>query len=92
VTVQPKAGHPLCHDVAAFTLTDEHYFIDLDDAGADVFLTTTSEHGSQPGGWTRVEGKGRICVLTPGHNLEVWLQPSFQTLLLMRCSGGSAQN
>jgi type 1 glutamine amidotransferase len=47
-----------------------------------VFLTTTSEHGTQPGGWTRTEGEGRVCVLTPGHNLEVWLQPSFQALLL----------
>ena len=49
---------------------------------ADVFLTTVSEHGSQPGGWTRLEGKGRVCALTPSHNLEGWQHPSFQTLLL----------
>jgi len=53
----------------------------LDDAEADVFLTTSSEHGDQPGGWTRTEGVGRVCVLTPGHNLEVWLAPPFQRLL-----------
>lgn len=23
----------------------------------------------------------RVCVLTPGHNLEVWLHPGFQALL-----------
>ena len=54
----------------------------LDDAGADVFTTTNSEHGEQPGGWRRVEGSGRVAVLTPGHNLEVWLHTSFQALLL----------
>jgi type 1 glutamine amidotransferase len=53
----------------------------LDDGEADVFMTTTSEHGTQPGGWTRLEGEGRVCVLTPGHNVEVWLHPSFQALL-----------
>jgi type 1 glutamine amidotransferase len=30
---------------------------------------------------TRLEGEGRVAVITPGHNVEVWLQPGFQTLL-----------
>jgi type 1 glutamine amidotransferase len=81
VTVQPQAEHPLTTGSTSFTLKDEHYFMALDDTQADVFLTTISEHGAQPGGWTRSEGKGRVCVLTPGHNLEIWLHPSFQTLL-----------
>lgn len=55
--------------------------IELDDAAADVFLETVSEHGTQPGGRTRREGDGRVCVLTPGHNLEVWLHPSYRTLI-----------
>ena len=82
VTVEPQPGHPLTADSAPFTAVDEHYQMALDDSQADVFLTTTSEHGTQPGGWTRTEGEGRVCVLTPGHNLEIWLQPSFQALLL----------
>jgi type 1 glutamine amidotransferase len=81
VTVEPKEGHPLTAGSAPFTLVDEHYFMELDDARADVFLTTRSEYGTQPGGWTRGEGEGRVCVLTPGHNLDVWLHPSFQSLL-----------
>jgi type 1 glutamine amidotransferase len=81
VTVEPQEGHPLTAGSTPFTCVDEHYVMELDDTQADVFLTTTSEHGSQPGGWTRTEGKGRVCVLTPGHNVEVWLHPSFQTLL-----------
>jgi type 1 glutamine amidotransferase len=62
-------------------MVDEHYMMDQDDAGAEVFLTTTSEHGTQPGGWLRADGDGRVCVLTPGHNVEVWLHPSYQTLI-----------
>ncbi len=81
VTVEPRPDHPLVAGSAPFTLTDEHYIMDLDDTQADVFLTTRSEHGAQPGGWTRLEGDGRVCVLTPGHNLEVWLHPSYQVLI-----------
>jgi type 1 glutamine amidotransferase len=92
VTIQPQAGHALTRGANAFTLIDEHYFVDLDDAAAHVFLTTTSENGAQPGGWTRTVGKGRVCVLTPGHNLEVWLHPSFQTLLLNALQWCSTHN
>jgi type 1 glutamine amidotransferase len=81
VTVEPKQDHPLTAGSASFTLQDEHYFMEMDDPQVDLFLTTTSEHGTQPGGWTRTEGQGRVCVLTPGHNKEVWLHPSFQALL-----------
>jgi len=44
----------------------------------------------QPAGFVRTAGKGRVCVLTPGHTLEVWLNPEFQKLLenaLKWCSG-----
>ena len=82
VIVEPRLGHPLSMGSATFTLKDEHYFMAFDDPEADVFVTTRSEHGEQPGGWTRIEGNGRVAVLTPGHNLEVWLHPSFQALLL----------
>jgi uncharacterized protein len=82
VTVNPYMDHPLCAGSAPFTLKDEHYFMAMDDPKVDVFMTTSSEHGEQPGGWRRVEGKGRVAVLTPGHNVEVWLDPSFQALIL----------
>ncbi|MBN1936424.1 MAG: ThuA domain-containing protein [Anaerolineae bacterium] len=82
VTIDPKEGHPLTVGSAPFTQVDEHYMMELDDAQADVWMTTTSAHGPQPGGWTRVEGQGRVCVLTPGHNVEVWQHPSFQPLLV----------
>ena len=82
VSVTPHFGDPLSAGSAPFTLKDEHYFIALDDPQAEVFVTTTSQHGEQPGAWRRTEGSGRVAVLTPGHNLEVWLHPSFRALLL----------
>ena len=82
VTIEPDRRSSLTKGVAPFTVQDEHYFVKLDDARAKVFLQSRSEHGMQPAGWTRIEGKGRVCVLTPGHNVEVWLHPMFQTLLL----------
>lgn len=82
VTVEPHVGHPLCTGSTPFTLKDEHYFMSLDNLEAEVFMTTKSEHGEQPGAWRRIEGSGRVAVLTPGHNVEVWLHPSFQVLLL----------
>ena len=44
----------------------------------------------QPGGWARREGAGRVAVLTPGHNVEVWLHASYQALIgnALRWCGG----
>ncbi|MCL2031435.1 MAG: ThuA domain-containing protein, partial [Oscillospiraceae bacterium] len=41
-------------------------------------------------GYTRTQGKGRVCVLSPGHCLPVWHNPQFQRLLenaLRWCAG-----
>jgi len=81
VILEPHGGHPLAVGCESISMMDEHYFMDIDDDQIDIFLSTTSEHGTQPGGWTRFEGEGRVCVLTPGHNLEVWEHPAYQTLL-----------
>ena len=32
-------------------------------------------------GYVRAQGKGRVCVLTPGHYVDVWLNPQYQKLL-----------
>lgn len=81
VTVEPLPAHTLSAGLPSFTAVDEHYHMLLDDPAADVFLRSTSSHGSQPAGWTRTQGAGTVCLLTPGHNLPVWLEPAFQTLL-----------
>ena len=93
VTIIPDAGHPLSAGIDGFQVLDEHYHMLYDaagDAGTTTLAVSQSQHGSQPAGWTRTAGAGRICVLTPGHNLEVWLHPCFQILLknaLQWCAG-----
>lgn len=90
VTVEPDAGHPLATGLASFAVHDEHYLMTPLVGDVEVFVTTQSEHGSQPGGWLRREGDGRVCVLTPGHNLPVWQHSTFQELLqraLRWCDG-----
>ena len=91
VTIEPHIGHPLTDDISPFTVKDEHYFMAMYDSQADVFMTSRSEHGKQPAGWRRTEGAGRVALLTPGHNLEVWLHPSYQELILnaLRWCGGT---
>ncbi len=81
VTIEPVAGQPMAFGCDPFTIQDEHYQMALDAHDAEVFVTSSSEHGSQPAGWTRMEGEGRVCVLTPGHNLSVWLNVDYQQLL-----------
>ena len=81
VTVTPQAGHRLTTGSSAFTLKDEHYFMEMGEEPVETFLTSSSEYGEQPAGWRRTEGDGRVCVLTPGHNVEIWLEPAYQTLI-----------
>ena len=81
VTVAPLADHPLAAGSTSFTLMDEHYMMEMNDPDVDLFLHTDSQHGRQPAGWTRTHGRGRVCVLTPGHNPEVWRHTSYQALL-----------
>ena len=66
----------------SFTVHDEHYLMEMYAADNNIFMTSTSPHSTQPAGWTRRHGKGKVCVLTPGHNLEVWLHPQYQNTIL----------
>ncbi len=94
VTVEPRTGHPMVAGSDAFTLPDEHYHMTMFDPDVDLFLETVSEHGTQPAGWTRTEGDGRVCVLTPGHYPDVWSHPSYQALLrnaLAWCAAGAEE-
>lgn len=81
VRVEPQVDHPLVKGCSAFTVMDEHYFIECNSVALDPIVSVTSEHGAQLGGWTRYEGKGRVCALTMGHTDQIWQQHSFQRLL-----------
>jgi type 1 glutamine amidotransferase len=47
---------------------------------AEVLLESESG-GVQTAGYVRALGKGKICVLTPGHILSVWQNPMFKKLV-----------
>lgn len=81
LVIAARGDHPLAADFPAFTIRDEHYQMAMGDEPVETFLVTRSEYGEQPGGWTRREGAGKVCVLTPGHNREVWLYPAYQRLI-----------
>ena len=76
------ATHPIVAGASDFTEKDEHYFIDFVATDADIFLKSRSNHGIQPAGYTRVHnGSGRVCVLTPGHNLSVFRNEQYKKII-----------
>ncbi|MCL2805568.1 MAG: ThuA domain-containing protein [Treponema sp.] len=79
VTIQPAKPHPVTEGIESFCETDEHYRIEIIDA--EILISSYSQHHNTPAGFARTQGKGRVCVLTPGHNLNMWLNPNFQRLL-----------
>ena len=97
VTVELNSQHFLVSHHCSFHGKDEHYVMDMEtetkgqERKREMLLSTSSKDGvNLPGGWTREEGKGRVCVLTPGHNVEIWLEPTYQHLLraaLQWCAG-----
>ena len=84
VQMNKTKDHPIMSGVAdSFVLRDEHYEIELLANDMDIFLTSSSTTGgTQIAGYTREFGKGRLCVLTPGHTLSVWQNPEFKKMLI----------
>lgn len=83
VTVEPVGFHPILDGVEGFAERDEHYQIGDLAEDIDVFLKTKSEPGgTQVAGYTRNIGKGRLCVLTPGHTLAMLQNRNFQRLFM----------
>ncbi|MBR3928310.1 MAG: ThuA domain-containing protein [Clostridia bacterium] len=75
--------HPIARGLEEFTLPqDEHYFIERTEQEGDVVLTGTSHAGTQPACIARAVGKGRVCVLTPGHNILVFENEGFKKALI----------
>lgn len=82
VAVRPVKTHPITEGFSGYTEREEQYVLNILAEDIDVFLETeTEEAGKQIAGYTRRIGKGRLCVLTPGHTLAVWKNAGFQKLL-----------
>ena len=76
-------AHPIAENLAPFTLSqDEHYFIERTETDGEVVLEGTSHAGTQPACIAREMGKGRLCILTPGHNALVFKTEGFRNALV----------
>lgn len=92
VTVMATGNHEIVRGFRGFTARDEHYVIDVCTKEADVFLESVSDTpaGRQIAGYTRLLGKGRLCVLTPGHTLSALSNSEYLKLInnaLIWCAG-----
>ena len=76
------SNHEISDGAVNFTEKDEHYFIDFVAADADIFLESSSDNGTQPAGYARIHNNcGRVCVLTPGHNLTVFQNEEYKKII-----------
>ena len=82
VTVQPVKPHPVTEGVELFCEVDEHYRLEIISPDIDILMASYSPECICPAAYVRTQKKGRVCVLTPGHNLSVWLNPQFQKTLV----------
>ena len=74
--------HAITNGVEDFAEKDEHYFIDFTATDADIFLESRSVNGVQPAGYARIHNNnGRVCVLTPGHNLSVLQNEQYKKII-----------
>lgn len=91
VTVEPVSDHPINQGVESFTERDEHYELEEFAPDIEVFLESVSDAGGRrAAGYVRTMGKGRLCVLTPGHTLAVYKNKNMQKLLdnaIQWCAG-----
>ena len=82
-------NHPITQGIDDFDLVTEQYWVLHDDYN-DVLATTTQKvrpwdpwnrEVTSPAIWTRQWGKGKIFVITAGHNLEVVSEANVKTII-----------
>lgn len=84
IDVKVTSDHPIMDGVKKeFQIRDEHYQTTVTAPDAvELFRTVSETGGDQPAGYVREMGSGRMCVLTPGHCLDVWHHPEFRKILV----------
>jgi len=78
----PVTNETITEGVSAFTVHDEHYEIAIHATDIHLFLNGQSVHFTQPAGYWREVGHGKVIVMTPGHNLPVWENKTYQKLIV----------
>lgn len=73
--------HPITSGIEAFTVHDEFY-IETHAPDARIHMVALDRGIACPMVWSRIEGRGRVAHLAPGHSREVWDLPPYRRLLL----------
>lgn len=82
ITVKTVADNSLTQGVKDFIITDEQYFMDVDQEEVEIFLKAKSDQfGESTAGWSKDYKNGKVIVLTPGHTLEVFEEKMMQKLI-----------
>jgi len=67
----PGINHPIMNGVEPFEDNDEHYFCKVNVESSQPFMCSISVAGTEIAGWTQELGRGRVCSITPGHNIPI---------------------
>lgn len=80
INVSPTGKMPeLTQGVTPFTVADEEYQVEMDEAQTSVFMEShSSEHGRAAQGWAHSYGKGKVAVFIPGHSPATITHPMVQ--------------
>jgi type 1 glutamine amidotransferase len=82
VDIEITASHPVTNGVKNFHIRDEHYqIVVMAQDAIELFRTRSDTGGDQVGGYARELGKGKLCVIIPGHTVDVWYHEEFKKLL-----------
>jgi type 1 glutamine amidotransferase len=76
-----SSEHPITAGIPAFQVHDEFYIQKVDNS-VEIHMAAIYQDTAYPMVWSRLEGKGRVAVVAPGHSAEVWDHPIYQRLLL----------
>ncbi len=75
-------GHVITDGIKSFSVLEEPYMFDMDDfTDTSILLEYESEGRKWPAAWAHVYGMGRVVYLSPGHNLETFLEPVYRKLI-----------
>ncbi len=77
-----SSSHVLLDGIGSFTVKEEPYQFILDNlAQITILLEYESEGRQWPAAWAHSYGCGRVVYLSPGHNIETFLDPMYRRLI-----------
>ena len=80
--VFPLSGkHPITAAISAFEIHDEFYIQEYA-PDVEIHMAALYQDALYPMAWSKLEGRGRVAHLAPGHFPEVWNHPAYRQLLL----------